>query len=309
MANNVTSVSSPDVRERATLTGDANVHERSNENPSPAMVQPCLEVIERRRKGEIATGQAVRELLMLLPDSDAGTQALERYVDMCSDIDSEHAAAKVRGKQVLRPTVQDHGEGTSNQGDLGDDDDPYTSERRPGQRGTKRGHVDSDADEENAKKRPDESLFAWRSDHYTTKTFDPEVILTHKLKANYAIDIKAAKADLTNRPNCPNFPDALWTDVLLCNFINLDKIHGGFYALEPDTKHTQSIGEIDITWNDGSTSSRNSRSIQTHGEWSVAFASARNAILFAFPHRVDELTEYKCYIIGQFSAFELYNHY
>jgi hypothetical protein len=91
----------------------------------------------------------------------------------------------------------------------------------------------------------------------------------------------------------PIFPDGLWNDVLLGRFIDLDKVYSGYYALESDYRHTQSVGDVDITLNTGGGSSRAAKSVQTHGEWAIAFAHTRRALLFAYPHRSDEFEEYK----------------
>jgi hypothetical protein len=42
--------------------------------------------------------------------------------------------------------------------------------------------------------------------------------------------------------------------------------------------------------------------VKSHGDWSIAFASTKCAILYVYPHWVDELSEYKEFIIRLFAA-------
>jgi hypothetical protein len=124
-----------------------------------------------------------------------------------------------------------------------------------------------------------------------------------KLKHNYLVDIKAAKNKIISHLQCPIFPDGLWTNVLVGHFIDLDKVYSRYYALHSNYRHTQSIGDIDISLNLGGSNAKPSRSVQTHGEWVIAFAGLKGAVLFAYPHRASELGEYEQFIIGQFAAF------
>jgi hypothetical protein len=133
---------------------------------------------------------------------------------------------------------------------------------------------------------------------------DPSIAKTLALKANHLVDLKAAKSDLLSRFDCPNLPEGLWLDVLADRFIDLDKVYSGYYSLESDHKLTESVGNVDITLSSGSGSSKPSRTVQTHGEWSIAFAVAKRAVLYVYPHRADEFSQYEEFIIGQFAAME-----
>jgi len=101
----------------------------------------------------------------------------------------------------------------------------------------------------------------------------------------------------------PDFPDTLWNDVLLNRYVDLDRVYAGYYTLEADTWHTQSIGNVDIMVNHAGISPKTSKSIHTHGEWAITFAVTKSAVLFAYPHRGREFSDYEKFIIGQFAAF------
>jgi len=62
------------------------------------------------------------------------------------------------------------------------------------------------------------------------------------------------------------------------------------------------ISDVDFIVNTGSSSKHNSKTIKTHGEWSIAFTMAKQACLFAYPHQADESINYEQFIIGQFTA-------
>ncbi|KAF8583625.1 hypothetical protein K439DRAFT_1348218, partial [Ramaria rubella] len=127
---------------------------------------------------------------------------------------------------------------------------------------------------------------------------------------NSLADLKAAKTDIISHHNCPILPDGLWTDILANHFVDLDKVHTGYYMLKADYKHTQSIGDVDITLNSAGPTSKAARAIVTHGKWAITFRIAERAILFAYLHRADELFEYKEFIIGHFTAMDdIATHY
>ncbi|KIJ26763.1 hypothetical protein M422DRAFT_272169, partial [Sphaerobolus stellatus SS14] len=62
------------------------------------IVQRCLSIVERCRKGEIRTSEAIVLLQGELPTSEE--QAFRTYIDMCIEIEREHVAAASKGKQV-----------------------------------------------------------------------------------------------------------------------------------------------------------------------------------------------------------------
>src|SRR5882672_6575603 len=102
---------------------------------------------------------------------------------------------------------------------------------------------------------------------------------------NY-LNVTRAKKNLVVRQDCPNFPDNLWTDMLLNRYVNLDHVYAGYYALEADTRHTQTIGDVDITINHAGIGSKTNKSICMHGEWAIAFAATKAAVLFTYPHQI-----------------------
>ena len=121
------------------------------------------------------------------------------------------------------------------------------------------------------------------------------------LRANYLLDIKCTKNHLLICANCPPFPDGLWTDILLDRYVDLNCVFTGYYSINSDSHHTQSLGDIKFVVNSGSSTKPN-KTVKNHGKWAIAFTVTRAAILFTYPHRSRELSKYKRYIVGQFTA-------
>src|SRR5882724_6014821 len=90
----------------------------------------------------------------------------------------------------------------------------------------------------------------------------------------------------------------MWTDVLLNKYIDLDHIFPGHYALEPVAHHTQTVGSLDITLNNMSGPSHPSKTIHMHSDWLLTFEVAKEAVLFAYPHRAREFFGYQKFIIS-----------
>ncbi|KIJ51974.1 hypothetical protein M422DRAFT_243547 [Sphaerobolus stellatus SS14] len=75
---------------------------------------------------------------------------------------------------------------------------------------------------------------------------DPSVKETLDRKWFYLVNYKDIKCDLLGQADCPAFPDSLWHDIIVGNFVDLDKVFSRQYSLEADSEFTQSIGDIDL---------------------------------------------------------------
>jgi len=76
------------------------------------------------------------------------------------------------------------------------------------------------------------------------------------------------KSEIINHPLFPIFPDGLWTDILIGCFIGLDKVYSGYYLLNTDYQSSQTIGEFNISFANGS---KPSKAIKMNGDWGIAF--------------------------------------
>ncbi|KIJ43054.1 hypothetical protein M422DRAFT_86136, partial [Sphaerobolus stellatus SS14] len=131
---------------------------------------------------------------------------------------------------------------------------------------------------------------------------DPVVQETLSKKRFYLANCKEVKHDLLGQADCPAFPDSLWHDVIVGNYIDLDKVYTGRYSLEADTEFTQTVGDIDFRIRGNGSVGKTVKEIRSHSEWTVAFHSAKTAILYLYPNRREEFAAYENFIIGQFAA-------
>ncbi|TFY82030.1 hypothetical protein EWM64_g1981 [Hericium alpestre] len=134
--------------------------------------------------------------------------------------------------------------------------------------------LDDEGDRADAgKRRIDESIipFAQSSD---LSGLGPDLQATLKLKENYTRNLEQAKQLVISNPEVPEFPQALWKDVLANNFVDLDK-----------------TGDL-----------KASKNIRSHGEWSIAWNAYSDAVTFAYPHRQRELRLYNAEITRLFAA-------
>jgi hypothetical protein len=104
---------------------------------------------------------------------------------------------------------------------------------------------------------------------------------TLSLKANHLLNLKAAKNNLISQLDCPNFPDHLWLNVLANRYVDLDKVFVGYDSLESDHKITESFGNVNITLLSGGGPSKPTKTVESHGDWSIAFAATKRAIVRA----------------------------
>ncbi|KAF8586396.1 hypothetical protein K439DRAFT_1556591, partial [Ramaria rubella] len=123
---------------------------------------------------------------------------------------------------------------------------------------------------------------------------------------NYMLNPKRAKSDVLSQPLCPDFPNGLWTDILLNRYIDFDKVYAGYYMLNSDYKQSHTIGDFEIILHSGgiNLSRGSAKTVKTHGEWAIAFAAVKHATLFAYLHRGKEFEDYERFIVGQFTALQ-----
>ncbi|KAI0718716.1 hypothetical protein C8T65DRAFT_570178, partial [Cerioporus squamosus] len=124
----------------------------------------------------------------------------------------------------------------------------------------------------------------------------PEVARTAELLDEYRVDVAAAKADLLRSTIAPEFPDSQWTNLLLGKPVDFDTLLSSHYSSKGDDKRVEQIGDVELSFG----SREPTRKVSSYGDWVTAFEMYRDATLFAFSHRKNELSTYRTHIIGQF---------
>ncbi|KIJ29250.1 hypothetical protein M422DRAFT_268529 [Sphaerobolus stellatus SS14] len=202
-------------------TLDSTQAPRSLDNTTNNLVQRCLGIIEQWGKGEIRTSEATRLLLGVLPGSEDGAQALEQYVEMCVKMDWDNALASKRGKEIANHLGLDAGYGG------GDDQPPQPCEvDRPdiqSELPRQFNDIANDLKADDTKRTFDRMKLPWYS--RPEPALDPTVQETLDKKRFYLANYKDVKHNLLGQADCPTFPDSLWHDVIVGNYIDFDKVY------------------------------------------------------------------------------------
>src|SRR5882724_9811767 len=202
------------------------------------LVRTCLSIVEEHRKGNITHAQATIQIFGILPDDRFGTEAFASYVEQLSQTDRDRHIAFVRGASNLpipraNPTSGSSAPSANGEPVPSTDCEPPAGERpvSPVQASPNlKRSVDQAlgaADEGRTRVIPNESMYPWTDVPIVPTSVDPDIVRTLALRANYHVNVRRAKHTLIIRADCPTFPDALWTDVLLDKYVDLDRIFSG----------------------------------------------------------------------------------
>ena len=162
--------------------------------------------------------------------------------------------------------------------------------------------IGGESDDEPASKKPkiDESAYAWIAGRKDKRTkLSDNLTQTLRYIEAYTIDLKATKRSLVNEPDCPEFPDSEWKNIISGRAVNLDAVLSGQLSTTNDDLKVEKFGELEISF--GTVEPTNLKIIKNGGDWSIAWNRTVRATVFAFPHRLQELTSYGEYIINLFS--------
>ncbi|KAJ7095492.1 hypothetical protein C8R43DRAFT_840616, partial [Mycena crocata] len=163
-----------------------------------------------------------------------------------------------------------------------------------------------DADERPAKRRQllEEEEFPWVKNEALVPLC-ADLAETVRLLGIYAVDPKRSLRSLLSRTRV-EFPESQWLRLITNKAVDLDAVLTAFYSVSPSTGHTESIGEVDLTFH-GTTKS--TRLVSTESEWTLAWMQTVQAALTVFPHLADQCREWGLYILGKFSAVHDSQHH
>jgi len=247
-----------------------------------ALDQRCREWIKEYQDGKIGKGEAHYKIFAELnssgADDDAVKAAVNSFVAAIDSYDQRMGAALDRrlGKRERSPS-------------------------RPGSISrTRSSSTSSESSTEDRKKRKiNESELPWAAkDKLLGIVLWPELRETIRLLRKWAKDPKKVKAYLVNSLSCPEFPEAEWLNIILGKAVNLDVIFSGLYSTDNDSRRIEHLGDIELKFGAKDTA----KHISSHGDWTIAFDMAKEAYLFAFPHRANEFQKHQRYILQQFAS-------
>src|SRR5882762_9531489 len=119
-----------------------------------------------------------------------------------------------------------------------------------------------------------------------------------KMVQNHTLDLKLTKLKVLGAKRVPEFPDMEWNNVLSGKSVNLDVIFTRMYSTATDSRTIENLGELELHF--GAT--KPAKSVETHGDWIIAWRIAFCATRFIFPHREKELKDYTEYISSYFAS-------
>ena len=239
----------------------------------------CNSLVEAYRKGEISKATVYIEIQSKLAkalsdDRGRSDAAFGSFIATIESHDSEVAAAAAKGK-AFNPLQRSPSSVIS-----------VSDAESDGERDAKRIKVD-------------ESAYAWVANRQHKRTVLRDTLAkTLRLIEAYTIDPKATKRSLVNEPDCPEFPDSEWKNIITGRAVNLNAVLSGQLSTTHDDPKVEKFGDLEITFG----AVEPTKVVKNGGDWSIAWNRTVRATLFAFPHRTQELASYGEYIVNLFSV-------
>jgi len=103
---------------------------------------------------------------------------------------------------------------------------------------------------------------------------------TLKLIETYTIDPRATKRSLVNEPDCPEFPDSEWKNVIAGRAVNLDAVLSGQLSTIQDDSKVEKIGDLKISFG----AAEPTKVVKNGGDWSIASYGEYIVNLFSVTH-------------------------
>ena len=224
-------------------------------------------------------------------EGEAVERPFGRYIAILENHDQFIGAAGKRGTRdrSTSPEGPDDNEHEDDEGEEGEREE-YS--------GRKRARLDSTSD-------GSKPAYPWNTTGASPRvTLSVALEKTRKLLKLYAIDPKGAKSSLLNEPDCPEFPDGEWKNILAGRAVNLDNVLSGYHSVSNNDEHIEILGDLEFKV----PSVTPNKVVKTTGDWSIAWNKTVRATVFAFPHRSRELSSYGETIINLFGATHVNFH-
>jgi hypothetical protein len=227
-------------------------------------------------------------LTNVLPEgSKAVERSFGRYIDILENHDQFIAAAGKRGTRdrSISPEAGRERE---------EEEEEEEGETRPVHKKARLG-ASSDSSK---------PAYPWNATDVERVVLSVDLEKTRKLLRLYSSDPKGAKSDLLNQPNCPEFPDGEWKNILAGRAVNLDNVLSGYHSTSNNDEHVEILGDLEFKVPSVSPN----KVVSTTGDWSIAWNKTVRATIFAFPHQSRELSGYGETIINLFGATHVNFH-
>ncbi|KAG2145155.1 hypothetical protein DEU56DRAFT_934379 [Suillus clintonianus] len=174
---------------------------------------------------------------------------------------------------------------------------------------TVKSYTDSEDGEPSRKKSRDFKLDFSNLSHPTVtrraKKLSRSLRKTNAILANWAHDPKRVKRKWLESPFVPEFPESELYNIIRGRVVNFDVVFSGWYSDEPEQDCEEKVGKVKIKVVGGAEPAKSIRGSQ---DWHVAYSLFAAAMLFAFPHRQDEIFDYQNYIHQKFAKKQSGSH-
>jgi hypothetical protein len=240
----------------------------------------CNALVEGYRKGEVSKATTYFEiqskLTKVFGDDRARTDAaFGSFIATIESYDSENAAAARRGRVFEQ------------------------EKRSPSPSSSVSDGRQSDEQPVSKRIKIDKSAYAWIKNKQDKRTVLRDTLAkTLKLIEVYTIDPKATKRSLINEPDCPEFPDSEWKNIISGRSVNLDAVLSGQLSTTNDDPKVEKFGDLEISFG----AVEPTKLVKNGGDWTIAWNRTVRATIFAFPHRAQELASYGEFIVNLFSV-------
>jgi hypothetical protein len=194
-------------------------------------------------------------------NAEAGFQS---FIDAVESHDTEVSLAKRRGKQSR------------------DRKRSITPETDP--------EYEYDDKEDRVKKsKVDENDFPWAKPGSVDKTkLSPTLAKTLELLQLFIVDPNTTKRSLTNSPDCPEFLDTKWKNIIIGRALNLDTVLSRQFSTSNNDVRTETLGDIEVSFG----AVEPTKKVENGGDWTTTWNQTIRATTFAFLHHFDEYASY-----------------
>ncbi|EJD40525.1 hypothetical protein AURDEDRAFT_127568 [Auricularia subglabra TFB-10046 SS5] len=178
-----------------------------------------------------------------------------------------------------------------------DDDDDSDDDDGPDSRNGARAHK---------RQTYDPAAAPFRSSEFrASNPISAHVARTLAIRANYCLDLRAAKQDLLRDGRAPPLPEDLWEHVLANRAVDFDKILSARFEPSIPDGHTRALGD-DAFFVTGEV--RPKRKVANRSAWLECWDTYAEAVCYAYPHRTAELRTYQRLVSDLFNAIHETRH-
>ncbi|PPQ97480.1 hypothetical protein CVT26_002828, partial [Gymnopilus dilepis] len=250
-------------------------------NPEPSSSTPsdpvnsvkiqsrCNAIIESYRSGRLAKAAAILRIQQTIATAgpsasgNAAYKALEAYIKILDNFDAfrnstgERGGALAGGLERAGGQLEGEREGETVEGEV----------LPTPKRGREVAEEDDEA-EPTSRRRIDTRGFPWViQEENSPSNLSPELRKTMAALENFARDPKLAKASLLNSPQCPQFPDSEWTNLLAGRVVDFDHVFSGLYTVVADSHSRERLGTLEVITG----ASAPARHVKSHSDFVIAW--------------------------------------